>query len=942
MRRRFLALCAVLLLLQPLPGQTLQKKPLSHDVYDGWKKISGESVSNDGAWVMYSLEPQEGDAQLIIHNRSTGGFDTIPRGMNAKFSQHSDFAAFSIKPFFADVRKAKIAKKKTDELPKDSLGIVRLSEPGVTKIARVKSFKLPEKGSGWIAYQLEKEPTPKDSLKKDDKKKPDSSDAEVDEKEKKDETGTTLVARELEGGREHTFPTVSDFIFAKDGSKLLFAATGSDSTAKAGVFVFDTRSRAVDTLALGKGKYRQLAWDEAGTQAAYVADRDTSKAKQRYFSLYYWRPGEDSAALLADTLTPGMKKHWLISGDGRVYFSKDGAKLFFGTLPVPTPEDTTFNDEETAKLDVWNWKDPLLQPHQLKNADEEKKRSYLAVMHLKKKRFVQLGDTVVPSVMAGDEGNADVALGISDMPYRQLQSWDEADYNDAYLIDVTTGSRRKVLEKVKGNPVISPRAGFVFWYDTGERNWFALSTSDDKKVNLTSTIRVPLYNELNDVPADPAPHGAAGWTEGEKWFIVYDRYDIWLTDSQGKRPAVNLTSGAGRQSQTSFRYVRLDPEERLIKMEGELLLKAFDFKDKSAGFFTLHAEGKDAPLKLIMTDHEYTNPVKAHDDTTFILVRDNFVEYPNLYVAAPHFSEMKRISDSNPQQKEYTWGTVELVTWVAGDGKPLDGLLYKPEDFDPAKKYPMVVYFYERMSDSKNRYWVPAPSASTINPSLFVSRGYIVFIPDIRYQVGYPGKSAMDCIVPGVLKLVAAGYVDSAHIGIQGQSWGGYQVAYIVTRTKMFAAAGAGAAVSDMISAYGGIRWESGMSRMFQYEKKQSRIGGTLWEKPMLFIENSPIFRADCIETPLLMMNNDADGAVPWYQGIELFTALRRLRKPAWMLVYNGEAHNLAQRKNRKDLSIRMLQFFDHFLKAEPEPVWMKFGIPATDKGKTLGYELVR
>jgi len=301
---------------------------------------------------------------------------------------------------------------------------------------------------------------------------------------------------------------------------------------------------------------------------------------------------------------------------------------------------------------------------------------------------------------------------------------------------------------------------------------------------------------------------------------------------------------------------------------------------------------------------------------------------------------LEKISDVNPQQNEYLWGTVELMTWIAADGKPIEGLLYKPENFDSKKKYPLISYFYERNSEGLHRYMPPAPSASTINISLFVSRGYVVFVPDIRYQIGYPGKSAYDCVIPGIMKLVGEGFIDSSKIAIQGQSWGGYQVAYLVAHSTMFAAAGSGAPVSNMTSAYGGIRWESGMSRMFQYEHTQSRIGGTLWEKPLLYIENSALFSAPNIATPLLMMHNDADGAVPWYQGIELFTALRRLGKPVWMLTYNGEAHNLVQRKNRKDLSVRMLQFFDHYLMGQPAPVWMTRGIPAIEKGKTRGYEL--
>ena len=251
----------------------------------------------------------------------------------------------------------------------------------------------------------------------------------------------------------------------------------------------------------------------------------------------------------------------------------------------------------------------------------------------------------------------------------------------------------------------------------------------------------------------------------------------------------------------------------------------------------------------------------------------------------------------------------------------------------------MMVYFYERSSDGLHQHFSPGPSRSSINRALYVSRGYLLFVPDIPYKIGWPGESAMNAVMPGVLSLVDEGFVDRGRIGVQGHSWGGYQISYMITRTNLFAAAEAGAPVSNMTSAYGGIRWASGMSRMFQYERTQSRIGGTLWDAQHRYIENSPLFQADKVETPLLMMHNDEDGAVPWYQGIEYFVALRRLQKPVWMLNYNGEGHGLGQRQNQKDWAVRMQQFFDHYLMDAPAPVWMEEGVPATMKGRTLGLE---
>jgi len=319
--------------------------------------------------------------------------------------------------------------------------------------------------------------------------------------------------------------------------------------------------------------------------------------------------------------------------------------------------------------------------------------------------------------------------------------------------------------------------------------------------------------------------------------------------------------------------------------------------------------------------------------------KGNYSNSPDVYASVDLKTEVK-LSNTNPQQQNYNWGTAELVKWTTPKGFNSEGILYKPENFDPAKKYPMIVYFYEKLSDGLYNYVPPAPTPSRLNISYFVSNGYLVFAPDISYEKGYPGRSAEEFVNSGVASLKKNAWVDGTKIGLQGQSWGGYQVAHLITRTNMYAAAWAGAPVVNMTSAYGGIRWESGLNRQFQYEKTQSRIGATLWEKPELYIENSPLFSLPKVSTPVVIMANDADGAVPWYQGLEMFNGLRRLGKPVWLLNYNNEAHNLVQRQNRKDIQIREQQFFDYYLKGAKAPVWMVGGIPATEKGKSWGFEL--
>jgi dienelactone hydrolase len=587
-------------------------------------------------------------------------------------------------------------------------------------------------------------------------------------------------------------------------------------------------------------------------------------------------------------------------------------------------------------VEVWGWRDEYIYPQQNKELDENRKKSYLAVVDLASSRLAQLGRTDLPSVETGNEGNAQVALGESDIAYRYMSTWDISAFRDLYVINTADGTSKKIAERVKGNASLSPKAGYVYWFSLPDTSWMAYSVAYGSTVNLTRGLKVRFADEKNDVPDYPGAYGIAGWTKDDQLMIAYDRYDLWALDPQNKRPPVNLTR-VGREHRIQFRNIRLDPEERFFDPEKELLLSAFDEQTKAAGFYTLSL--KDGKLtKKVMSPHRYGNPVKARLSSRILYTRENYTEFPDLWTSDLVLASPKRITEANPQSKYYNWGSVELVSWSSLDNIPLQGLVFKPENFDAKKKYPMIVYFYETFSDELHVHYAPVPHRSRIMPSMYASQGYLVFIPDIVYKTGYPGESAHNCVMPGVTALISQGFVDEKNIGVQGHSWGGYQSLYLITRTNLFKAAEAGAPVANMISAYGGIRWESGYSRMFQYEHSQSRIGGSFWEKPMQFIENSPIFFADKIQTPLLLLHNDADGAVPWYQGIETYMAMRRLGKPAWMLNYNGEPHWPVKRENRIDFQKRMNQFFDHYLKGAPAPEWMTKGVPAVEKGIRTGY----
>lgn len=929
-----------------------QKKPLDHSVYDSWELISSKKLSNNGTWASYVISRQEGDAVLYLSNLSTNQKITINRSEIAHFTANNKYAVFSIKPFYKETRLAKIKKKKSEEMTKDTLGIANLTNLSVAKIARVKSFKLPERtesgenGLTFLAYQMEK---PVDTAKKtkpsSTEQKKDATAAIAAEEPGNDSKteGTDLLIRNLATGTERTFKYVNEYTFSKNGKLLAFACTGSkkDKTVQPGVFLLNTEKGTVKTLVSGKGNFKGFVFDEESESLAFLGERSPEKQEIKDYFIYYNSLSLDTAQVLVDQEIPGMPSKWAVSGEGKLTFSKDGNKLFFGIAPIAKPKDTTLVDFENAKLDIWSYKDDYLQPMQLKNADRESKRTYLTAIEIFNSdvKVVPLTTLQLPDAMLIEEGNSNKVLASTDFGNRIQSQWTASSIKDYYLVDTRTGAKTKVIEGLSGTASPSPSGKYILYFDKKTSNWFTYNIATGNKVQLNAGMNVKFVDEENDMPDDPSFYGAAAWTEDDKTLLLYDRYDIWEFSPDGKGAPKNLTNGYGRQQNIVFRYQKTDPESRFLSKKETIWLDAFNRITKESGFYRTSAGTVKDPELLVMGKVRYSNLLKAKDANRFIFDKGSYTSSPNVYVTTDFKTETK-LSNTNPQQQNYNWGTAELFSWTTPKGYKSEGILYKPEDFDPSKKYPMIVYFYEKLSDGLYTYQAPAPTPSRLNITYFVSNGYLVFTPDISYENGYPGRSAEEYINSGVASLKKNSWVDGTKIGIQGQSWGGYQVAHLITRTNMYAAAWSGAPVVNMTSAYGGMRWESGMNRQFQYEKTQSRIGATLWEKPELYIENSPLFFLPKVSTPVVIMANDADGAVPWYQGIEMFTGLRRLGKPVWLLNYNNEAHNLMQRQNRKDIQIREQQFFDHYLKGAKAPVWMVNGIPAIQKGKTWGFEL--
>ncbi len=920
------------------------KKPVSYDAYNGWRSIQGTEISRDGRWLVYALVPQDGDGELVALDLQTNKEFRAARGKQPVITADGKFVVFTIAPLKADVDKAKKDKKKPEEQPKSALGIMDLATGQVATVERVKSFKVPEESGAFMAYLLEP-PLKKPDEKKDEaKKEPEAKKEEpkADEpkkEEKKKEPGTDFVLRDLASGKETKIAEVVDYVWNKPGTWLAYGVS-SKTPENDGSFALEAATGKTVPLLKGLGNYKNLTFDEKGLQLAFTSDRDDYKSEKSASKLYYWLAAANQSSPVAGTAKPnaamelvpaqakGFPQGLAVSENGRLQFSKDGGRLFFGIAAAPKPESK--DAPEPVKVDIWNWRDPYLQPMQKSQADEEKKRTLMCVMHLgpKAKTFVQLAAADMPDITLAED--AKLALGSSDLPYRQLVSWDRS-YEDNYLVNVADGSRKKVLEKSPYGARLSPGGKYLLYFNDEDRNYYSYRALDGKTFNLTAKLGISLVDETWDTPGEPGPYGTGGWTDGDASVLIYDRFDIWEIVPDGSKARM-ITNGAGRRDRIVFRYVALDPDRKTVPAKEPVILIATDDTTRASGAYRVNLATPGEPARLVMMDKQFGGLRKAKAADVYFHTEQRFEEFPDLWVSGPDFAAARKVSQANPQQADYSWGQAELIDYTNGDGKTLPAVLIKPDDFDASKKYPLMVYIYETMAEGLHRYYPPSPGTN-INFTRYVSNGYVILMPDIIYEVGYPGPSSLKCVIPAVEKVLGLGFIDPKRIGIQGHSWGGYEISYMITQTDIFAAVEAGASVVNMTSAYGGIRWGTGMSRAFQYEKTQSRIGAPLWGRALQFIENSPLFWVERVQTPYLTIHNDEDDAVPWYQGIEYFSALRRLGKEAYMFNFNGEKHGLRERANQKYWTVHLDEFFDHFLLGKPVPEWMSKGVPYLERG---------
>lgn len=900
---RPLRLLLTVILLSTTLLSTQAQRNITPDDIEKWQRITSRNISDDGKWAATIFTPWRGDSRVELYSTDGKEKKSFSPANECRFSPSSQY--FLVKNVPALQLTDSLKLKKVKKMPMDKLTILNLVDGNEWHIDSLVTYRLSESHDIIACQRIHKD--------------------------------SALIITTLSNKETIKLPTVTNYFFAKKSATLCYTTKDTVGNNLPGLYLWHKGDTQPKLIKSGKESFVNITISEDGKKIIFLYT-DTPKESNRTMSLWLSENGDTAREIVTRT-TAGVPENWIISPNHHPRFSKDTKRIFLGTAPQPLEKDTTILETNRPNVQVWSWNEPVQYTVQKHNLNNDLKRSYTAVYNLDNKKLIQISDTALPNLQLPRDGVGEWAILSTTRPYSLSSMWEGRTRSDYCKVSLITGKRTPIVAADYTNYHLSAGNKYAIGYNPTDSCWYTVNLQTDKNqlTRLTTPDTFIAWDEDNDLPDYPTPHGYAGWTKDDAAILLYDRYNIWQFHPDGTEKPVNLTKN-GRNNHIRYRRIRIEHEETFIDTKKPSIITGFNETDKTTQYYKAKLSSPDTPKQLTQGIYRYNNLTKARKADKYIYTRENTKTFPDIWTSDASLKKSRQLSQGIEQQKPFIWNDVELISWESYDGVKLEGLLYKPANFDPDKKYPMIVNFYERSSETMHNYRTPQPNRSTVDYCTYLSDGYIIFNPDVRYSGGYPGKSCYNCVMSGIDTLLTRNYIDSTRIGAQGHSWGGYQTAYLATRTDRFAAIESGAPVVNMFSAYGGIRWGSGLARSFQYEHTQSRLGGTPWSHHDRYHESSPLFAMDKVKTPILIMHNDQDGHVPWYQGIEYFVALKRLGKPAWLLNYTGEPHWPTKYPNSMDFQIRMKQFFDHYLKGTPMPKWMSEGVPAVKQQYELGY----
>jgi dipeptidyl aminopeptidase/acylaminoacyl peptidase len=932
---KYCRLLALFVSIGILASADTTQRPIQLNDILAWKRIQSQAVSNDGTWFAYRISPAEGNSEVVIRNLKDGkeqrfAIGEIPRvdppagappapmapAHDLAISDDGKFAAFLAYP---TAKEAKMLKK-TKKPIQSRLIVVELATAKKTEFEKVRRFAFSGERSTMLAMHRYA-PTPPgppvpapaaDAPKTDDKP-----------------TGTDLILLELATGTETNIGNVSEFAFDKKGNYLAWIIDAQDKIGN-GIVVRLMAEGRVIPLDSAKATYKGLTFTENGDGLATLRGVEDKAWEDKLYSVVAFKdtPSGVQKTVFDPSTDPSFPKGMSISPNRNPMWMADLSELTFGIhelRPKKKGADAKSDDPDAkAKPDdtpdlpdmvIWHYKDSRMQPMQQVQENADKNFSFLCAYRPSEKKFLRLGDDDIRVVTATPESK--FALG-TDIRNFELESHLSGQaYEDVYAIDLKTGARKLAVKKARYVMGASPDGSHILYYDEGV--YYTYDATTGESFNITKQIPAIFWDQEDDHNVQKPPHRPIGWTKDSSAVLLTDGWDIWKVPAHGGA-GVNLTVN-GKKDKIRYRSrYRLDPDEKGIDLSQPVYLNAYGEWTKKSGIAVIEP---NQPLKMLMWDDaSYTTVLKAKHAGVYLYTRETVSEFPDYHVL-----NGAKITDANPQQKDFFWTKgSRLIEYTSDKGDKLQGTLYLPANYEPGKSYPTITYIYEKLSQGTNMY--PHPTYNGFNIAAYTSNGYAVLTPDIVYKVNDPGMSAVWCVVPAVKAAIATGIVDAKRVGIHGHSWGGYQTAFLVTQTHIFAAAIAGAPLTDMIAMYNAIYWNTGTANQPIFESSQGRFTGSPSENMEAYIRNSPVYHAKNVTTPLIILHNDKDGAVDWTQGIEYFNTLRRMGKPVVMLQYKGENHGLRKPENMKDYTVRMKEFFDYRLSDKEPPKWLIEGVP--------------
>jgi dipeptidyl aminopeptidase/acylaminoacyl peptidase len=969
-------------------GPTRQMQPAD---LKAWKSIRQSVLSNDGKWFAYVAAPNEGDANVIIRSTGAdakemkfpigeaggagGGGRGGPGGpANSPLvvSGDSKWVAFTVYPASTAGRAGRGGAGRGGAAPtagappaapaQNKLALVNLATGEKKEFDKVRTFAFnDDKRPTYIAMQGYPEQAPAAAPGAPRVARPD---------------GTDLVLVNLATADAVNVGNVAEFSFDDSGEWLAYTIDARDQIGN-GIQVRNMKTDVVRAIDSDRSMYRHLAWVDSSTALTALRGKLDSLTRDTLYTVVAFSNATvpQPKRLVFDPaqrsdFTPGMK----VAGERAPRFSEDLSTLFFGikeakkapangrvvadggrgnnsivqagapgaggTLNQPRVTDTP---DDNPTLILWHGKDPRLQSQQIVQEAQDRAFNYLAEYRINDNKFVRLADETMRSVNVTPHDH--YAYGSDIREYENNASYSGRSYEDVYAVDLRSGERKLLFKKhIPSGQIPSPDGhSLMYWGDNAQ--WWVADLATGEKHDITKgipTVFADTSDDHNNLVTPPG--GAIGWSKDASAVLLSDGYDVWKVPAKGGTPT-NLTVD-GRKNQ--IRY------QRLYAFDGTAATAGGGRGGRGGGggggggrgldltkplYFATYAEwtkkeglakvdpSRPGAQTLVMENAKLTFQ-KAKDADVYIFTKQTAVDFPNYYVATSDFKPARQLTDVNPQQKDFAWTSgVKLINYTSAKGDKLQGALYLPANYESGKKYPMLVTIYEKRSNLANAYVTPSET-STPNRSIYTSRGYAVFDPDIVYRVNDPGMSAVWCVIPAVKAAIATGMIDSANVGLWGHSWGGYQTAFLVTQTNIFKSAIAGAPLTDMVSMYGSVYWNSGTANQAIFESSQGRFKGNYSDNYDAYIRNSPNFHAKNVKTPLIILANDKDGAVDFNQGITYFNTLRQMNKDVILLEYVGENHGLARPVNMKDYAMRQKDWFDHYLKGAPAPEWMTNGIP--------------